>query len=103
LKWREGELIPDNDKSCAWLNADLLKFPLSVRSWHKGDSFFPLGMKGRKKLSDFFIDLKLSPVEKEQVKLLCSGDQIVWVIGYRIDDRYRIKSDTQRALVVTLK
>lgn len=103
LEWREGELVPDNEKTTAWLNAELLKFPLSVRSWHKGDSFFPLGMKGRKKLSDFFIDLKLSPVEKEQVKVLCSGDQIVWVIGYRIDDRYRIKSDTQRALVVTLK
>jgi tRNA(Ile)-lysidine synthase len=60
-------------------------------------------MKGSKKLSDFFIDNKIERAKKEQVWLLCSGDNIVWVIGYRIDDRYKIGGKTKRVLIASLK
>ncbi len=79
----------------AALDYDRLKFPLSLRHWKEGDRFQPLGMQSFKKLSDFFTDLKLSRFEKDEVWLLCSGDDIVWVIGYRIDNRYKVTDMTK--------
>lgn len=84
----------------ACFDLDKIKTPLALRKWHKGDSFFPFGMKGKKKLSDFFIDLKLSLVEKENTWLLTSEDQIIWVIGKRIDDRYKVTPQTQSVLKI---
>ena len=86
----------------AALDFHKLTFPLILRKWKKGDSFRPLGMKGDKKLSDFFIDLKLSVFEKENVLLLCSQDQIVWVLGHRIDDRFKLVKNTQKVYLVKL-
>ncbi len=86
------------DSRIACFDAGQLTFPLVLRKWHKGDSFFPFGMKGRKKLSDFFIDQKLSLVEKEHCYVLCSGDQLIWVVGYRIDNRYRVNPETRSVL-----
>ena len=63
---------------------------LSVRSPKPGDSFIPLGMKGKKKLQDFFTDIKLSLFEKEKVLLLMSDNQIAWVIGHRISDQFKV-------------
>lgn len=88
------------DPMIAFFDADKIKSPLALRKWHKGDSFFPFGMKGKKKLSDFFIDLKLSLVEKENTWLLTSEDQIIWVIGRRIDDRYKVTSATSSILKI---
>ncbi|MFO7615121.1 MAG: tRNA lysidine(34) synthetase TilS [Bacteroidales bacterium] len=79
-----------------------LIFPMTVRKWRRGDSFCPLGMTGRKKLSDFFTDQKFSIPQKERTWLLCSGNDIVWIIGYRIDDRYKITGQTQQVLQVDL-
>lgn len=76
-------------KNEACLNADKLKFPLTLRSIKPGDIFHPLGMRGKKKLSDFLTDIKLNNFEKEEVLVLCSENNIVWVVGYRIDDRYK--------------
>jgi tRNA(Ile)-lysidine synthase len=87
-----------NDSNLAFIDFELINFPLTVRKWKQGDSFKPLGMKGSKKLSDFFIDNKLSIIEKENVKLLCSGDKIIWVIGHRIDNRFSITKNTKRIL-----
>lgn len=78
------------DASVAYLSFDKLHFPLTWRHWHEGDRFRPLGMKGFRKLSDFFGDLHLGIREKDKVWLLCSGQDIVWVAGYRIDDRYKV-------------
>ena len=84
----------------ASLDFDKLQFPLSVRKWQHGDAFFPLGMKKKKKLSDFFTDQKIPIKEKEQTRVLCSGKDIVWIIGHRIDHRYRVTSATREILSI---
>ena len=86
------------DTSIAWLNLDLLEFPLMIRKWEAGDYFMPLGMKNMKKISDFFVDRKISIPEKENIWLLISGDKIAWVIGQRIDERFKITAHTERIL-----
>ena len=93
--------LPMGKASIACLDEDKLQFPLSIRKWEKGDWFVPLGLKGKKKLSDFFIDQKISVADKEKTWLLVSGDDIVWVIGKRIDNRFRITPKTKKAYVVT--
>lgn len=94
-----GFEIP-RDPNIACFDIDKIKMPMAIRKWHKGDSFFPFGMKGKKKLSDFFIDLKLSLVEKENTWLLTSEDQIIWIIGRRIDDRYKVTEKTSSVLKI---
>lgn len=90
------------DASIACLDLDKLEFPLIIRKWEQGDYFRPFGMKNMKKLSDYFIDMKLSILEKENLWLLTSGPEIVWIIGLRIDDRFRISSGTKKVLKITL-
>lgn len=84
------------------IDADKLKFPLAIRIWREGDTFVPFGMKGHKKISDFYIDQKLSIHEKEKTYLLVSGQDIVWVIGLRLDNRYKITEKTSRILEVSM-
>lgn len=90
------DFILEKDSDIASLDASKLKYPLTLRHWRTGDRFHPFGMKGSKKLSDFFNDKKLSVIEKEHVWLLCSGDDIVWVVGHRIDARYAVSDKTLR-------
>lgn len=99
---KPGFAIP-HYPDAAWLDLDKLIFPLIIRKWEKGDYFQPLGMKNMKKVSDFFIDNKLSISQKELTWILTSGKNIVWIIGLRIDERYKITSETKRALRVKLK
>ena len=91
-------LIP-SERHTACLDYDKLIFPLILRKWHPGDHFYPLGMSHMKKISDYFIDRKLSLVEKENAWLLLSGENIVWVVGHRIDDRYKITDETQQIYI----
>lgn len=88
--------------SIANLDFDKLEFPLEIRKWQKGDIFSPFGMKGKKKLSDFFIDKKLSISEKEDTWLLTSKKKIVWVIGHRIDENFKITDKTRKIYIVEL-
>ena len=88
------------EKNIAYFDADKLTFPLTLRKWQEGDWFIPFGMKGRKKLSDYFSDRKFSRLEKEQTWLLCSGDTIIWIVGERSDNRFCLDKMTKRALVV---
>lgn len=92
--------VPSSTKS-ACLDYNQLRFPLLLRKWKQGDSFQPQGMKGKKKLSDFLIDLKVSRMDKENTWVLCSGKDIVWVIGYRIDERYKVHVNTSLVYKVT--
>ncbi len=79
-----------------------LKYPLTVRKWKNGDYFYPLGMQGKKKLSKFFKDEKLSLLEKEKIWLLCSENNIVWIIGKRLDKRYKITDNTTHSLKIEI-
>ena len=88
----------DMGENVALIDADKLRFPLRIRRWHEGDWFVPLGMSGRKKLSDYLINKKVSMAQKSRQFVLLSGDDIVWVIGRRLDERYCITSKTERVL-----
>lgn len=87
----------------ATLDFDLLTFPLKIRRWRHGDVFHPFGMKGKKKLSDYFTDQKFSLIDKDNVWLLTSGDEIVWIINHRTDNRFRITQSTKKILEITYK
>ena len=78
----------------ASLDLDKLTFPLTLRLWQEGDHFVPLGMKGKKKLSDFMIDEKIPVNLKRRLFIIESGNDIAWVVGYRIDDRFKITAET---------
>lgn len=91
------KLIKNSD--FAFLDFDKLQFPLKLRKWNVGDSFFPYGMKSKKKLSKYFTDKKFSLIDKENTWLLTSKDDIIWVVGHRIDNRYRINSQTKKVVV----
>ena len=91
------QLIKSSNVAC--LDADKLQYPLRLRRWQQGDWFIPFGMKGRKKLSDFFVDKKFSTSEKEQLWLLTSGDDIVWVVGHRVDARYAVTDKTKKVKI----
>jgi tRNA(Ile)-lysidine synthase len=80
------------------VDADVLRFPLTWRKWRPGDYFYPLGMDHRKKLSDFFIDLKVSRVDKDNITVLESEGKIAWVVGYRLDNRFKVTSQTSRTI-----
>ncbi len=88
------------DHHIAYLDLEKLHFPLVLRNWEKGDWFVPLGMKGKKKLSDFMIDKKIPLNLKKRIMVLLSKGSIVWVAGHRIDERFRIDSKTRKILKI---
>jgi tRNA(Ile)-lysidine synthase len=93
---RTADFIIDKSPEVAQLDYDKLSFPLTLRHWHHCDRFHPLGMKGSKLLSDFFVDQKLTEYQKQNVWLLVSAEgDILWVVGYRMDDRFKITDDTK--------
>lgn len=97
----EVDTASKSTKTTVFLDKDTLVFPLEFRRWKDGDVFYPAGMKGKKKLSKYFKDEKLSIVDKEHVWLLTSDDKIVWVIGMRADERFKVKKQTKNILKVT--
>jgi tRNA(Ile)-lysidine synthase len=97
----EKEVFPD-DPAAALLDGDRIRFPLLVRSFRPGDRFQPLGMPGRKKIKDFFIDLKIPADRRRKVPLLIFEEEIVWVAGLRPDHRFRLKPETRRVLEAEL-
>lgn len=93
---RTPDFFIDKSPNVAQLDFDKVHFPLTLRHWHHGDRFHPLGMKGSKLLSDFFVDQKFTEWQKQNVWLLASADDVIlWVVGYRIDDRYKVTSETK--------
>lgn len=97
----EADEISNGGKNVIYLDLNKLNFPLTVRRWEEGDYFHPFGMKGRKKLSKYFKDEKLSLPQKENSWLLCSKNEIVWVIGYRADARFGVDENTSAILKLT--
>lgn len=85
------------------MDLDQVTFPLILRHWREGEYFQPLGMSGLKKVSDFFIDEKYSIPEKENAWILASGDHLAWIVGKRMDDRFKITRETKRILRLRMK
>ncbi len=100
MKWKvkkvPSNLIVPNGK--VFVDITTLRFPLTLRLWKKGDRFQPLGMKGKKKLSDFFVDQKLSRAQKENCLVLESGNEIVWVVNQRLADPFKVTRATQSVI-----
>lgn len=89
------KVLKTSGSNIIYIDTNTLKFPLFVRKWQQGDYFYPLGMNGqKKKVSKYFKDEKMSLPEKENTWLLCSGSQIVWIIGRRADERFKVTDTT---------
>ncbi|MEM7379731.1 MAG: tRNA lysidine(34) synthetase TilS [Bacteroidota bacterium] len=97
----EVKAIEETGKRIIYVDKETLKPKLIVRKWQKGDYFYPLGMQGKKKVSKFFKDEKMDLIAKEKQWLLCSGDDIVWVLGKRADDRFKLTDATKQILKIT--
>ena len=103
LNFDHGVNVNSLKKNQAYLSLDKLNFPLTLRKWSNGDFFYPTGMNGKKMISKYFKDEKYSKIEKESQWLLCSGENIVWVIGKRCDRRFIAKSNPKNSYLITLK
>lgn len=96
------DFIIPHDKHIACIDADKVSHPLTLRLWQKGDTFVPFGMKGRKKVSDYLTNCKIPLTQKEKQWVLCSGDDIVWLVGERPDNRFRIDETTRNVLLIRI-
>lgn len=95
--------ISNVNANCIFVDENQLKLPLVIRKWQEGDVFYPAGMIGKKKLSKFFKDEKYSLFDKQNQWLLCSNDEIVWVIGKRADQRFTVNENTKNYIKITLE
>ena len=98
LRFRTVKRFEITNAHTVFVPAEELQYPLELRKWREGDVFQPFGMEGKKKLSKFFKDEKLSLIAKENSWVLCSEDQIVWVVGLRLDNRYKVKKTTKEII-----
>ena len=103
LRFSKAVNIFETHSNCIFVDENKFKFPLTIRKWQEGDYFYPSGMTGKKKLSKYFKDEKYSLIDKENQWLLCSEDQIVWVIGKRADNRFTSKETTQNSIKIVLE
>ncbi|WP_369825369.1 tRNA lysidine(34) synthetase TilS [Formosa sp. Hel1_31_208] len=103
LLFDKANALAGTQKTSILVDKDKLDFPLVVRRWKTGDVFHPLGMNGKKKLSKYFKDEKLSLVAKENAWLLCSKNNIVWVIGRRADERFKVINQTKHILRISIE
>ena len=103
LFFDQVDAISETSKNTMYADADQLKYPLTLRKWEEGDVFYPLGMKGKKKLSKYFKDEKLSLIDKENVWILFSEEEVVWILGKRPDDRFKVTANTTNILKIELR
>jgi tRNA(Ile)-lysidine synthase len=98
----QKNMVFEKNPDILYIPKEKLTFPLQIRSWQPGDYFYPLGAKGRQKLSDFFIDHKIDRFAKEKIRLLCAGDQIIWIIGWRSDERFKVQNPGEIYVLKTI-
>jgi tRNA(Ile)-lysidine synthase len=89
---------PPSDPMAALLDAELISPPLTIRTRRRGDRFVPFGMKAAVKLQDFFVNAKVPRAQRARIPLMLSGDEIVWVVGYRVSDRFKVREDSRRTI-----
>ena len=100
---KTADFVIDKSSNVAMLDADKIRFPLVLRHWRHGDRFHPLGMKGSKLLSNFFVDHRFTESQKESVWILTTFEnEILWVVGHRIDDRFKVTNSTKNVFVCTI-
>ncbi len=97
------EIDIKKDSNFAYLDEEKLTFPLEIRKWKNGDVFQPFGMKGKKKVSDYLIDNKVSQFDKEKTFVLLSNNEIIWLVGHRSSEKYKISSSTISVLTLKLE
>jgi tRNA(Ile)-lysidine synthase len=102
LRFSHVSSLGESNANTIFVDLELVTYPLLIRKWQIGDRFFPLGMNGSKKLSKYFKDEKMSLHDKEQTWVLCSNNEIVWVIGKRFDRRFQVSNTTKLILQITL-
>lgn len=99
----DSPLIVKNNPMATSVDAKKLIFPLSIRNWQTGDYFFPLGMPHKQKLSDFFVQQKVPLHQKPNIPLLVNGNrEIIWIGGFRLDDRYKVSASTKKVVIFEL-
>lgn len=104
IKYVDADKYKLNTKPhVAALDADQLRFPLKLRAWQEGDWFVPLGMNGKKKISDFLIDKKIPANLKDRILLLISDQSVAWVVNQRLDNRFKVTEKTQRVVEIMMK
>lgn len=101
IQLEEVESFEKQTQNVVFLDMEKLIFPLVLRNWEKGDYFYPFGMQGKKKLSKFFKDEKMDLISKEKQWLLCSGDKIVWIVGKRADERFKVEESTRKIVKIS--
>ena len=84
-----------NNKNIEYIDGNKSGTTLKIRYWVEGDSFHPLGMTNKRKLSDFFTDLKINTMLKRDIPLVCKGDKIIWISGYRLNNLFKVSTDTK--------
>ncbi|MES2110317.1 MAG: tRNA lysidine(34) synthetase TilS, partial [Bacteroidota bacterium] len=99
----DSPLIVKNNPMAVSVDVERLAYPLTLRCWQQGDTFNPLGMKGRKKVSDYFISQKIPLHKKEEIPLLVNGNgDVIWIGGYRLDDNYKVSANTKKVTIFEL-
>jgi len=99
---KKQDFVMEKKQEIALLDFDKLEFPLQITNWKTGDYFYPLGMEKRKKISDFLIDKKISLFEKEKQLILKSKNEIVWMVGKQIDNRFKLTQSTKKILRIEI-
>ena len=100
MEFKSTKKIGNITNSTVYVDKDKIRFPLHLRKWREGDVFQPFGMTGKKKLSKFFKDEKLSLVAKEKIWVLCSDSEIVWIVNYRLNDRFKVDATTKEIIKI---
>lgn len=103
LSFEKVSTLEKTTSNTIFVDYDLLKFPLKLRKWQHGDAFYPFGMKGKKKISKFFKDEKIPLQEKNKIWLLSSGNEVVWIVGRRADERFKVTTKTNTILKIHYK